>query len=51
MLVEDGREETTIDELKRLQAVAGIFLQASSHALRGERLPDRLEAQIRYLLG
>ncbi len=40
-----------IDELRRLQAVAGLFLQAAACALRGEPLPDALRAQIRWLLG
>lgn len=51
-LVNDAGEDemTAVDELRRLQAVAGLFLQAASHALRGERLPEALEARIRYIL-
>jgi hypothetical protein len=49
--VAEDEEMTAIDELRGLQAVAGLFLQAASHALRGERLPERLKAQIKYLLG
>jgi hypothetical protein len=53
-LARDADEEDgmpALDELRRLQHVAGLFLQAASLALRGERLPERLAAQLRYLLG
>jgi hypothetical protein len=51
-LVRDAQEEemAAIEELRRLQAVAGLFLLSAGHALRGERLPSPLEAQLRYLL-
>ena len=48
---EEEDDVAAIDELKKLQTVAGIFLQAASHALRGERLSEGLKAQIRFLLG
>jgi hypothetical protein len=52
VIVRDGEDEMgAIDELRRLQAVAGLFLQAGACALRGEPLPDALRAQIRWLLG
>jgi hypothetical protein len=54
VIVRDADEEDemgAIDELRRLQAVAGLFLQAAACALRGEPLPDALRAQIRWLLG
>jgi hypothetical protein len=44
-------EMAAIDDLRALQTVAGLFLQAASHALRGERLPGDLKAQIKWLLG
>ncbi|OGO53156.1 MAG: hypothetical protein A2148_11095 [Chloroflexi bacterium RBG_16_68_14] len=52
-VVVGGAEEEmgAIDELRRLPAAAGLFLQAAGYALRGERLPAHLKAQIRYLLG
>jgi len=40
-----------IDALRRLHAVAGLFLQAAAFALRGDALPDDLRAQLRWLLG
>jgi hypothetical protein len=47
-----GEDEMgAIDDLRRLQAVAGLFLQAAACALRGESLPDALRAQVRWLLG
>jgi len=46
---EDNME--AIDALRRLHAVAGLFLQAAAFALRGEPLPDDLRGQIRWLLG
>ncbi len=42
---------SAIDELRRTNAVAALFLQAAGFALRGEPLPDALRAQLRYLLG
>jgi hypothetical protein len=39
-----------IDDLRRLHAVAALFLQAAGFALRGEPLPADLRAQLRYLL-
>jgi hypothetical protein len=45
---EDAME--AIDALRRLHAVAGLFLQAAAFALRGEPLPEELRAQIRWLL-
>lgn len=54
VLVREAQEEDNmeaIDELRRLQAVASLFLQAAGHALRGEPLPPDLRAQLRYLLG
>ena len=48
---EEEDNVAAIDELKKLQTVTGIFFQAASHALRGERLPEGLRAQIRFLLG
>lgn len=51
VLVREAEQEMeAIEELRRLQAVAGLFLQAASHALRGERLPERLKGQIRFLV-
>ena len=51
VLVRKGREEmTAVDQLRRLQAVAGLFLQAASHALRGEELPAGVRVQIKYIL-
>ncbi len=53
-LVEDAEAEMQaieIDEMKRFQAVAGLFLEAAGYAVRGDRLPERLRAQLRYLLG
>ena len=51
VLVRKGRKEmTAVDQLRRLQAVAGLFLQAASHALRGEELPAGVRVQIKYLL-
>lgn len=44
-------EMDAIDELKRQQFVAGLFAQAAGYALRGERLPAELRAQLKYLLG
>lgn len=44
-------EMEAVDELRRLQIVAGLFAQAAGCALRGERLPESLRAQLRYLLG
>jgi hypothetical protein len=49
VLVQEA-EMDAIEELKKVEAVAAIFLQASSHALRGEKLPPLLERQIRWLL-
>jgi hypothetical protein len=52
VIVRDGEDEMgAIDELRRLQAVAALFLQAAACALRGEPLPDALRMQIRWLLG
>jgi hypothetical protein len=52
VIVRDVEDEMgAIDELRRLQAVAGLFLQAGACALRGEPLPDALRAQLRWLLG
>jgi hypothetical protein len=52
VIVRDGEDEMgAIDELRRLQAVAALFLQATACALRGEPLPDALRMQIRWLLG
>lgn len=51
VLVRDAEVEMeAIDELRRLQIVAGLFAQAAGCALRGERLPAELRAQLRYLL-
>jgi hypothetical protein len=52
VLTSDAEEGdvAAIDELRRLQAVAGLFLQAAGLAQRGERLPEGLRAQLRYLL-
>lgn len=51
-LVRDAEVEMeTIDEMRRMQFVAGVFAQAAGYALRGERLPADLRAQLRYLLG
>jgi hypothetical protein len=52
VLVRAGEEAEmgTLDGLRALQTTAAIFLQAAAHALRGERLPDALRAQLRYLL-
>jgi hypothetical protein len=47
VVIEEGAE---MDELKRLQSVSALFLQAAGHALRGEALPAALRAQLRYLL-
>ncbi len=50
-LVRDAEVEMdAVDELRRLQIVAGLFAQAAGHALRGEPLPDALRAQLKYLL-
>jgi hypothetical protein len=48
----DATEATmeAIDKLRALQAASSIFSEASAYALRGERLPPRLEAQLRFLL-
>jgi len=52
VLVQEAKKEMdAIDELKKTQAAAALFLQAAGHALRGERLPRRLREQIRFLLG
>lgn len=53
VLVRDAEEEemAVVDDLRRLQAVAGLFTQAAGHALRGEPLPEGLKAQLRFLLG
>ena len=48
-----GAEEDNmpaIDDLKKLQAVAALFLQAAGCALRGAPLPEDLRAQLAYLL-
>ena len=52
VLTSDAEEDDMAanGELRRLQAVTGLFLQAAGHAQRGERLPERLLAQLRYLL-
>lgn len=50
-LVRDAEVEMeAVDELRRLQFVAGVFAQAAGYALRGERLPEALRAQLKYLL-
>ena len=46
----EEREMEAIDEVRRWQAVAGLFLQAAGYAQRGQPLPEELKAQIRYLL-
>jgi hypothetical protein len=54
VVVRDAPEEedmSAIDALRRTNAVAALFLQAASFALRGAALPDDLRAQLRYLLG
>ena len=54
VIVRDAQEEndmSAIDDLRRTNAVAALFLQAAGFALRGEPLPDALKAQLRYLLG
>jgi hypothetical protein len=54
VIVRDASEEedmSAIDELRRTNAVAALFLQAAGFALRGEPLPEDLRAQLRYLLG
>jgi len=43
-------EMEAIDTLRRLHAVAALFLQAAAFALRGEPLPDDLRTQLRWLL-
>ena len=52
VLTDDAEEDdmAAIDKLQRIQAVAGLFLQAAGHAQRGERLPEGLRAQLKYLL-
>jgi hypothetical protein len=54
VIVHDARSEednvSAIDDVKRTNAVAALFLQAAALALRGESLPDVLKAQLRYLL-
>lgn len=54
VLVKDAEKEdemAAVAELRSLQVAAGLFLQAAAHALRGERLPPSLRAQLRYLVG
>jgi hypothetical protein len=43
-------EMADVQELRRLQAVAALFLEAAGYALRGAPLPDRLRAELRWLL-
>jgi hypothetical protein len=54
VIVRDAQQEeddmSAIDELRRTNAVAALFLQAAGCAFRGESLPDALKAQLRYLL-
>jgi hypothetical protein len=51
-IVEDSAEVDmeAVEELRRTNTVASLLLQAAGYALRGERLPASLRAQLLYLL-
>lgn len=48
--LEEGEDMADTEARNRL-AAAGIFAQAQALALQGKKLPDGLEAKIRFLLG